>query len=78
MRFAMWVGLALLFPGFPLAHAQSPMIQGWVASNAVCKNVSGDDLKTKQACETRDRLGAKLKRRGCEYQEDGDWWRCKH
>ncbi len=60
------------------ALAQSPLIQGWLAANAVCKGGRSDDPKTKQACETRDRLNAKLKRRGCSYQENGDWWKCRH
>ena len=60
------------------AAAQSPMIQGWLAANTACKGGAGDDPKTKKACTRRDDLGAKLKRRGCEYQEDGDWWRCPH
>ncbi|WP_113889095.1 hypothetical protein [Roseiarcus fermentans] len=60
------------------APAQSPMIQGWLAANTACKGGPGDDPKTLKACARRDDLGAKLKRRGCEYQEDGDWWRCPH
>lgn len=32
--------------------------------------------KTAQGCEKRDQIGAQLKRRGCLYQEDGDWWKC--
>ena len=59
------------------ALAQSPMIQGWLFANTTCKNGPADQAKTKQACETRDRLGAKLQRRGCVHQEDGDWWRCQ-
>ena len=31
-----------------------------------------------QACEKRDQISARLKRRGCLYQEDGDWWKCPH
>jgi hypothetical protein len=60
------------------AHAQSPLIQGWLAVNTMCKGGHGDDPKTLQACARRDQLGAKLKRRGCLYQEDGDWWKCPH
>ena len=71
---ALCVGLGLVTP----AAAQSPMIQGWLAANAACKGGSSDDPKTLKACARRDDLGAKLKRRGCEYQEDGDWWRCPH
>jgi len=77
------VALAAAALGFVLpvatpAHAQSPLIQGWLAANAACKGGRSDDPKTRQACETRDRLGAKLKRRGCAYHEDGDWWKCRH
>lgn len=60
------------------AEAQSPMIQGWLAANTACKGGPSDNPKTQKACTRRDELGAKLKRRGCEYQEDGDWWRCPH
>jgi hypothetical protein len=60
------------------AHAQSPLLQGWLASNAICKGDPSDDPKTLRACENRDRLSVKLKRRGCSYQEDGDWWKCPH
>lgn len=58
------------------AHAQSPMVQGWLAANVQCKSGPGDEPKTRQACARRDQLGEKLKRRGCVYQEDGDWWKC--
>ncbi len=61
--------------GLP-AHALSPMIQGWLAVNTACKGGVSDDPKTIKACARRDELSAKLKRRGCEYQEDGDWWKC--
>ena len=60
------------------AHAQSPLIQGWLAVNAQCKGGPADDPKVQQACKTRDRLNERLKRRGCSYQADGDWWRCPH
>jgi len=59
------------------AQAQSPMIQGWLAANALCKGGVSDDPKTKKACARRDDLSAKLKRRGCVYHEDGDWWKCQ-
>jgi hypothetical protein len=58
------------------AQAQRPMITGWLAANAECKGGHGDDAK--KACQRRDQLGATLTRRGCEYQEDGDWWKCPH
>ena len=60
------------------AHAQSPLIQGWLAANTECKGGRGDDPKTLKACDTRDKLSARLKRRGCLYQENGDWWKCPH
>ena len=60
------------------AHAQSPLIQGWLAANAECKGGRSDDPKTLQACDKREKLGARLKRKGCSYQEDGDWWKCPH
>ena len=60
------------------AHAQSPLITAWLAANAECKGGHGDDPKTAQACEKRDQIGARLKRRGCVYQEAGDWWKCPH
>ncbi|HKN29175.1 MAG TPA: hypothetical protein VJY34_15325 [Roseiarcus sp.] len=62
----------------PPAHAQSPLIQGWLAVNTECKGGRSDDPKTQQACENRDKLSARLKRRGCSYQEHGDWWKCPH
>jgi hypothetical protein len=68
---------ALFFLAGP-ANAQSPLIQGWLAANEECKGGPSDNPKTKKACETRDRLNARLKRRGCTYQEDGDWWKCRH
>ena len=62
--------------GFP-AHALSPTLQGWLAVNSQCKGGPANDPKTQKACARRDELGARLKRRGCEYQEDGDWWKCR-
>ncbi len=62
----------------PPAQALSPMLQGWLAVNTQCKGGAPDDPKTQKACARRDDLGAKLKRRGCDYQTDGDWWRCPH
>ena len=73
--------IAALCLGLPLpapAHAQSPMIQGWLAANAECKSGLSDDPKTRKACAYRDHLSERLKRRGCVYQEDGDWWKCRH
>ncbi len=63
--------------GFP-ANAMSPMLQGWLAVNSQCKGGQADDPKTQKACAKRDELSARLKHRGCEYQEDGDWWKCRH
>jgi hypothetical protein len=82
-RTGVTIALALAAPGFILglaapAHAQSPLITGWLAANAECKGGRSDDPKTQQACEKRDQLSARLKRRGCSYQEDGDWWKCRH
>lgn len=62
--------------GLP-AHAMSPMLQGWLAVNSQCKGGPPDDPKTQKACARRDELSARLKRRGCQYQEDGDWWKCR-
>ena len=72
------MALALAAPVSSPAEAQSPMIQGWLAANTACKGGPSDNPRTQKACARRDELGAKLKRRGCEYQEDGDWWRCPH
>lgn len=58
------------------AYAQSPLIQGWLAANTACKGGASDNPKTQKACARRDELGEKLKHRRCEYQSDGDWWRC--
>jgi hypothetical protein len=60
------------------AYAQRPIITGWLAANAECKAGVPDDPKTLKACKNRDQIGARLKRRGCEYKEEGDWWKCPH
>jgi hypothetical protein len=60
------------------AHAQPPVLTAWLAANADCKGGHADDPKTAKACEQRDQIGARLKRRGCVYQEAGDWWKCPH
>ena len=60
------------------AHAQTPLITAWLAANAECRGGRADDPKTLQACEKRDMVSARLKRRGCLYQEVGDWWKCPH
>jgi invasion protein IalB len=52
------------------AQALTVQEQGWQVANSKCK--AGD---AKQ-CELRDRLSAVLKRHGCLYHEDGDWWKC--
>jgi invasion protein IalB len=52
------------------ARALTVQEQGWQVANSKCN--SGD---AKQ-CELRDRLSAVLKRHGCVYHEDGDWWKC--
>jgi hypothetical protein len=79
-RTVVTVALTLAVPGFVLrpaapAQAQPPVLTAWLAANAECK---GGGPKAAQACEKRDQIGARLKRRGCLYQEDGDWWRCPH
>jgi hypothetical protein len=63
---------ALLFGSFLSTPAQAitTLEQGWQVSNSKCK---GGDAKQ---CELRDRLSAVLKRKGCVYHEDGDWWKC--
>ena|SRR5271165_2927976 len=66
------LGLAPVLP----ARAQSPLIQGWLAQNTLCKGGLSDDPKTQKACKLRDQLNERLKRRGCQYQQDGDWWKC--
>ena len=71
------ISLAALAFGLGLpAHALSPTLQGWLAVNSQCKGGAADDPKTQKACARRDELSARLKRRGCQYQEDGDWWKC--
>ena len=75
------LALAALFSASILpsvSFAQSPMIQGWLAANTACKAGPSDNPKAQKACARRDELSGRLKRRGCEYQEDGDWWRCPH
>lgn len=52
------------------AHALTVQEQGWQVANSKCK--AGD---AKQ-CELRDRLSSVLKRHGCVYHDDGDWWKC--
>ncbi len=72
------ISLAALAFGLGLpAHAMSPMLQGWLAVNSECKGGPPDSPKTQKACARRDELSARLKRRGCQYQEDGDWWKCR-
>ena len=71
------IALTLAVPGAP-ARAQSPMLTAWLAANGECKAGHGDPAKTAEACAKRDQIGARLKRRGCAYQEDGDWWKCPH
>ncbi len=80
---AVAIALTLAALGFVVrlaapAHAQPPLITAWLAANAQCKGGRGDDRKTLQACKKRDQISARLKRRGCLYQEDGDWWKCHH
>jgi hypothetical protein len=60
------------------AHAQPPVVTAWMAANAECRSGRSDDPKTLQACKKRDQISERLKRRGCLYQEDGDWWKCRH
>ena len=52
------------------ARALTVQEQGWQVANSKCK--SGD---AKQ-CVLRDQLSAVLKRHGCVYHDDGDWWKC--
>jgi hypothetical protein len=59
------------------AHAQAPIVTAWQALNAECKGGVVDDPKTMKACKKRDEVSARLRRRGCVYQEDGDWWKCR-
>jgi hypothetical protein len=70
--------LCFVLPLAVPAHAQSPQITGWLAANAECKSSPPNDPKTAKACERRDQISARLKRRGCLYQENGDWWKCPH
>jgi len=58
------------------ANAQTPLLQNWGLLNAECRGGPSDDLKTQQACDKREKASATLKRRGCVYHEDGDWWKC--
>ncbi len=73
-----FVAVALTFASLVPADAQSVIIQGWLAANTECKGGVPDEPKTQKACKLRDALNDKLKRRKCEYHEDGDWWRCPH
>lgn len=68
--------LGFVLPLATPAQAQSPLIQGWLAANADCKGGRADEPKTQKACDTRDRLGGALTRRGCIFHQDGDWWKC--
>jgi hypothetical protein len=78
-RMAVTIALTLAAPCFVApAQAQSPVLTAWLAANAACKGGHGDDPKTAKACEKRDQIGARLKRRGCLYEESGDWWKCPH
>ncbi len=58
------------------AHAQTPLLQSWGLLNTECRGGPGDDPKTQQACDKREKASAALKRRGCVFHEDGDWWKC--
>jgi hypothetical protein len=73
-----WLVLCFVLRLGAPAHAQSPVLTAWLAANAACKGGHGDDPKTAKACEKRDQIGARLKRRGCLYEESGDWWKCPH
>jgi hypothetical protein len=73
-----WLVLCFVLRLAAPAHAQSPVLTAWLAANAACKGGHGDDPKTAKACEKRDQIGARLKRRGCLYEESGDWWKCPH
>lgn len=82
-RAAFWrltaIPLALAALGLAIpAEAQSPLIQGWLAVNMQCKAGPSGNPKVEKACKRRDDLSERLKRRGCVYQSDGDWWRCPH
>jgi hypothetical protein len=63
---ALAVAATLLVP----ARALTVQEQGWQVANSKCE--AGD---AKQ-CELRDRLSVVLKRHGCVYHEDGNWWKC--
>jgi hypothetical protein len=65
----------VLHPVAP-ARAVTPMVQLWGLLNAKCKSGSPDDPKTHEACDKREKYSDRLKRKGCLYQEDGDWWKC--
>ncbi len=60
------------------AHAESPLIQAWLALNTECRGGRSDDPTTLQACGKREKVSARLKRKGCLCQEVGDWWKCSH
>ena len=82
-RMVVIIALTWLMPSFVLrlaapARAQPPVLTAWLAANAECKGGHGDDPKTAKACQKRDEIGARLTRRGCVYQEAGDWWKCPH
>ena len=68
--------LAIAFTLSP-ARAQSPLISAWLAANTACKSGAGDASKIQKACEKRDQISARLERKGCVHQEDGDWWKCQ-
>jgi hypothetical protein len=82
-RVVVTIALTLAALGFVLrlaapANAQPPLITAWQALNVECKGGRGDDPKTLKACEKREQVSARLRRRGCVHQEDGDWWKCPH
>lgn len=78
-RWAAALALVAVAAGFSVsARAQSPLIQGWLAVNTQCKAGPADSPNVQKACKRRDELGARLERRHCVYQADGDWWRCPH
>ncbi len=58
------------------AHAQTPLLQNWGLLNTECRGGPGGAPKTQQACDKREKASAALKRRGCVFHEDGDWWKC--
>src|SRR5208337_1550608 len=57
---------------------QAVAAQAWLSLNTECRGGRSDDPKTLQACEKREKVSARLKRKGCLYQEVGDWWKCPH